>query len=64
MAVRADVDLCCGSGQCVYLAPAVFGLDDDRLVEVLDPTPSGEDLVAAGKAVRDCPTRAIGLGQG
>jgi ferredoxin len=26
MAVRADVELCCGSGHCGYLAPTVFGL--------------------------------------
>jgi ferredoxin len=61
MAVRADVELCCGSGQCVYLAPTVFGLDDDGLVVVLDSDPEGAELVVADEAVRDCPTRAISL---
>jgi ferredoxin len=59
MVLRADVELCCGAGQCAALAPSVFGLDEDGLVVLLEPDPSGDDLVAAGKAVRDCPTRAI-----
>jgi ferredoxin len=59
MILRADAELCCGSGQCAELAPAVFGLDEDGLVVLLDPEPAGADLVAAGKAIRDCPTRAL-----
>ena len=61
MAVRADAELRCGSGQCVYLAPTVFGRDDDGLVMVLDGNPAAAELVVVGKAVRDCPTRAISL---
>lgn len=61
MIVEAEQGLCCASGQCVMLVPAVFDQDDDGLVVVLNPEPTSEDARAVRSAVRQCPTRAISI---
>lgn len=61
MKVYADQDLCCSSARCVQLAPAVFQLDDDGLVVVGTDNPGEELREAVTSAVRQCPTRAIGV---
>jgi ferredoxin len=56
---RIDREACMGSGNCVYWAPEVFGLDDDG-VAVVHGDPAGhEDGVR--KASQNCPTGAIQL---
>ena len=55
--VEIDRDACMGSGNCVYEAVGVFGLDDDGIALVLDVTAAPEDKVIS--AARICPARAI-----
>ncbi len=55
--VEIDRDVCIGSGNCVYEAAGVFGLDDDSVAVVVDPLASPENKVIA--AARKCPSRAI-----
>lgn len=58
--VSVDQDRCCGSGQCVLLAPDVFGQrEEDGIVMLLDPEPpeSLHGIVREAEAV--CPTAAI-----
>jgi ferredoxin len=55
--VEIDREVCMGSGNCVYEAPAVFDLDDDSIAFVVDPTASPEiDVI---RAARNCPAHAI-----
>jgi ferredoxin len=58
--VEVDRDRCISSGVCEHVAPAVFELDDDGVLQVLQPEPA--DLVAAAQAVRECPSGALRLG--
>ena len=55
--LSVDRDVCMGSGNCIYWAPALFDLDDSGFAIVIgDP---GSDPDAAQLAADNCPTRAI-----
>ena len=56
---RIDRGACMGSGNCVYWAPEVFGLDDDGVAIVLGDAAGHEEQVR--QAAKNCPTRAIQL---
>jgi ferredoxin len=62
--VAADRDVCIGSGNCVFTAPAVFDQDDDEGLVVL--LSADVDVQAAG-AVRDavahCPSGALRIAE-
>ena len=55
--IETDRDLCIGSGDCVDTAPAVFELDDDGKVVVLDPDGASVDEIV--DAAANCPVTAI-----
>jgi ferredoxin len=59
VALRIEIDreLCMGSGNCSFWAPAVFDLDDDGIAVVLDPAAQPEDKILL--AAQGCPTQAI-----
>jgi ferredoxin len=59
MRVVADRELCVGSGACEMLAPDVFEVGDDGVVQVLQAEPDDEDAVQ--QAAEQCPTRALSL---
>ncbi|MEV8098899.1 ferredoxin [Kitasatospora sp. NPDC085879] len=60
MQVTVDQDRCCGSGQCVLTAPAVFDQsDEDGLVRLLHPGPDGDQRAAVRLAAALCPGNAI-----
>ena len=59
MRIKADRDVCIGSGQCVLTEPAVFDQDDDGLVTLLVETPEGEAAEAARTAIAICPSGAL-----
>jgi ferredoxin len=65
MHVKIDREKCCGAGQCVLAAPAVFdqGLDDGIviLLEENPPEEMREDVVSAADL---CPARAIEVEEG
>ena len=64
MKITVDQDACQSSGMCTGLAPALFELDEDGLVVLLDANP-GEDLRdAAEQAARNCPVAAITVHDG
>ena len=58
--VLVDRERCVGSGTCEALAPDLFEVGDDGVVEVLRPDP-GADEQAARDAVHACPTGALSL---
>ena len=55
--IKIDRELCMGSGNCSFWAPATFDLDDEGVAIVIDPRGDPDDkIVAAGQG---CPTHAI-----
>ncbi|MFF5204901.1 ferredoxin [Streptosporangium sp. NPDC000396] len=61
MRIKADTDLCVGSGQCVLTEPAVFDQDDDGIVALLTDHPDGRGASQARHAVTLCPSRALSI---
>ena len=60
--VSVDREKCCGAGQCVLLAPAVFDQgENDGIVVLLDPRPAGPLHAAVREAAAVCPTSAISV---
>jgi len=60
--VTVDQDRCCGSGQCVLLAPEVFDQrDEDGIVVLLEPEPADELEPKVREAAMVCPAAAITL---
>lgn len=57
--VTVDRDLCVSSGMCESLAPAVFEIDDDGELVVLQDVVQDALLADAQAAARSCPTRAL-----
>ena len=58
--VSVDREVCCGSGNCVRIAPEVFDQsDDDGLVMLREPEPGAEHESAVYEAVDTCPSAAI-----
>jgi ferredoxin len=56
MKVRADHDLCMGSGSCAFMAPNTFDVGDDMKVVILDGDDPDSQVLAAVEA---CPRRAL-----
>jgi len=61
MRIKADTDVCIGSGQCVLTEPAVFDQDDDGIVALLTDHPEGEAAKRAREAVAICPSQALSI---
>lgn len=58
MKVQIDHGKCEGFGFCEEAAPAVFRLDDDGYVEMIDPEASADNPQVAS-AIRVCPVGAL-----
>ncbi len=59
MKITIDVDKCIGSGSCEMIAPGIFEVGDDGLVQLLENSPSAEHHGAARTAAASCPTQVI-----
>lgn len=57
--IEIDRELCMGSGNCVYHAPATFDLDDESIAVVVDAAGASLDEVTA--AATHCPSGAISV---
>lgn len=60
--VEADRERCIGSGQCAFLAPDVFDVDETGRVVIVGPAVDGDERVQ--EAVAHCPTEALRLIEG
>jgi len=58
--ILADRERCVGSGSCELLAPELFEVGDDGVVQVLRSDPAGDDA-AARDAASACPTGALSI---
>ena len=63
MRIKADKDVCVGSGQCVLTEPDVFDQDDDGIVELLTDQPEGKAETKAREAVAICPSQALSIAE-
>jgi ferredoxin len=59
--VSVDWDLCESNGICEAMAPDVFRLDDDDLLQVDDDTVSADNRDRVQRAVAGCPKSAISI---
>jgi ferredoxin len=59
MHIGSDRSRCDGFASCVIVAPAVFDLAADNLIEILDAAPADAQRAEVEEAVRACPTGAI-----
>lgn len=50
MTVRIDRTLCIGSGNCVNIAPEIFEIDEENLVDFCDTTPD----IDQGRLIEAC----------
>lgn len=58
LTIRIDRDLCIGSGNCVNLAPEIFEIDEENLVDFLGDTPDiDQDRLV--EACMLCPVDAL-----
>jgi ferredoxin len=58
--IRADRNLCIGSGSCAFLAPSTFDIDDEMKVVILDGDDPADTVRAA---VESCPQGALFLAE-
>lgn len=59
MRVHADVARCEGHGQCAIVAPDVFALDEDGVVQILTEVVADEARERARAGVDACPVAAL-----
>ena len=59
LSIEINREVCMGSGNCSFWAPAVFDLDDDGIAIVIDSEGDTEDKVIL--AAQGCPTQAIAV---
>lgn len=65
MKIKVDFDLCEANGLCEAMAPEVFELDDDDLLQVHAEETTDDNLGEVQRAAAACPRAAIALeGQG
>ncbi|GGS31680.1 ferredoxin [Streptomyces humidus] len=58
--IEVDTDRCVGGGQCVIVAPEIFGQGDDGIVTVLR-LPRPDEVAAVREAVVLCPGAVLAL---
>ena len=61
MRVIIDRDLCESNGVCEGLAPEVFQIDDDDVLQLLQERPDESLRARVQDAVRSCPKQALSL---
>ncbi len=62
--VVVDWDLCESNAVCMALAPQVFEVDDDDMLQILDETPPEELRSLVVDAVARCPKQALSIADG
>lgn len=58
-----DHDKCLNSGQCAYLQPELFEIDDDGRPCIRVAAPEGDLIAKAQDAIAMCPGQAISFAE-
>ena len=53
-----DADTCIGCGLCADTCPAVYKMEGDKAIAIVDTVPGGEEECAK-KGAEECPVEAI-----
>jgi ferredoxin len=61
MRIKVETGQCIGAGNCNALAPQIFGLDDDGIVNLLDASPPAGMESHVREAAQNCPSRSISV---
>ncbi len=61
MRILHDPEICSFHGECVDIAPEVFGWAEDESLKVLQSEPPEAEHERVRRACRECPTQAIRL---
>jgi ferredoxin len=59
MRITVDYDLCEANGLCEAMAPDVFALDDDDLLQLKTDETTPDNAASVERAVASCPRAAI-----
>ena len=59
--IEIDRERCASTGGCEAVAPEVFEIGDDGVLQILQPEPPEELMPDVRKAIDACPTRALRL---
>lgn len=62
--VSVDWDLCESNGICEAMAPDVFRLDDEDLLQIDDDSVTDDNRERVQRAVAGCPKSAISIVEG
>ncbi|KQV74496.1 ferredoxin [Aeromicrobium sp. Root344] len=57
--VEVDFDACESNALCEAMAPDMFFVDDDDMLQVEDPTVTDENRSRVERAVASCPKSAL-----
>ena len=60
--ILIDRDSCDGYGNCLFVAPEIFDLDDENKVILLTEDVTDENSELIDLAINECPMRAIATG--
>ncbi|KRC65657.1 ferredoxin [Aeromicrobium sp. Root236] len=62
--VEVDFDACESNALCEAMAPDMFFVDDDDLLQVEDPTVTDDNRSRVERAVASCPKSALRIVDG
>ena len=61
MKIVVDFDRCEANAICMKVAPELFKVDENDMLDVLNEHPTADQLPNAREAVRRCPKQALAL---
>lgn len=61
--IEVDWDRCESNGICESMAPDVFELDDEDMLQIEDPTVTEANRAAVERAVASCPKAALSIAE-
>ncbi len=61
--IEVDWDRCESNGICESMAPDVFELDDEDMLQIDDPTVTPANRAAVERAVASCPKAALSIAE-
>ncbi|WP_182377757.1 ferredoxin [Nocardioides sp. WS12] len=61
MKISVHEDECEGNAMCMAIAPDIFDVDDDGMLELLQAEPAADRRSDVERAVRSCPKAALSV---
>lgn len=61
MRISIDRDLCMATGVCESMAPELFQVNNEAVLDVVERALTADEILDVERALRLCPTSAISL---